>query len=88
MRLVKDTDLVTLPNSRYRINKLFIIIVLFFLIIFLLCRGESILLFLVQTVGRQNQEQRQFRRPRTASVNSRNKTPSSDGKFFHKNFNN
>ncbi|KAK9872968.1 hypothetical protein WA026_020316 [Henosepilachna vigintioctopunctata] len=43
-------------------------------------RGESILLFLVQTVGRQNQEQRQFRhsRPRAASSNSRNKTPSSD----------
>lgn len=59
-RLVKDTDLVVLPNSR----------------------GESILLFLVQTVGRQNQEQRQFRnsRPRTASANSRNKTPSSDSK--------
>nr|CAH7746807.1 unnamed protein product [Callosobruchus chinensis] len=57
-RLIKETDLVTLPNSR----------------------GESILLFLVQTVGRQNQEQRQFRnsRPRTASSNSRNKTPSSD----------
>ncbi|CAH0557316.1 unnamed protein product [Brassicogethes aeneus] len=57
-RLVKETDLVTLANSR----------------------GESILLFLVQTVGRQNQEQRQFRtsRPRTASANSRNKTPSSD----------
>ncbi|RZC39465.1 E3 ubiquitin-protein ligase hyd, partial [Asbolus verrucosus] len=57
-RLVKETDLVCLPNSR----------------------GESILLFLVQTVGRQNQEQRQFRhtRPRTASANSRNKTPSSD----------
>ncbi|KAJ8960750.1 hypothetical protein NQ318_020043 [Aromia moschata] len=57
-RLVKETNLVCLPNSR----------------------GESILLFLVQTVGRQNQEQRQFRssRPRTASSNSRNKTPSSD----------
>ncbi|XP_044752441.1 E3 ubiquitin-protein ligase UBR5 isoform X3 [Coccinella septempunctata] len=43
-------------------------------------RGESILLFLVQTVGRQNQEQRQFRhsRPRAPSSNSRNKTPSSD----------
>ncbi|XP_076270049.1 E3 ubiquitin-protein ligase hyd isoform X5 [Rhynchophorus ferrugineus] len=54
-RLVKETNLVCLPNSR----------------------GESILLFLVQTVGRQNQEQRQFTksRPRT---NSRNKTPSSD----------
>ncbi|XP_066251195.1 E3 ubiquitin-protein ligase hyd isoform X7 [Euwallacea similis] len=54
-RLVKDTNLVCLPNSR----------------------GESILLFLVQTVGRQNQEQRQFSksRPRTSS---RNKTPSSD----------
>ncbi|XP_049822850.1 E3 ubiquitin-protein ligase UBR5 isoform X3 [Aethina tumida] len=57
-KLVKETNLVCLPNSR----------------------GESILLFLVQTVGRQNQEQRQFRnsRPRTASANSRNKTPSSD----------
>lgn len=54
-RLVKETNLVCLPNSR----------------------GESILLFLVQTVGRQIQEQRQFSksRPRT---NSRNKTPSSD----------
>ncbi|KAK5646050.1 hypothetical protein RI129_004514 [Pyrocoelia pectoralis] len=57
-RLVKDTNLVVLPNSR----------------------GESILLFLAQTVGRQNQEQRQYRaaRPRTASASSRNKTPSSD----------
>ncbi|XP_056647890.1 E3 ubiquitin-protein ligase hyd isoform X1 [Diorhabda sublineata] len=57
-RLVNETNLVCLPNSR----------------------GESILLFLVQTVGRQNQEQRQFRnsRSRTASSNSRNKTPSSD----------
>lgn len=43
-------------------------------------RGENILLFLTQTVGRQNQEQRQYRaaRPRTAAANSRNKTPSSD----------
>ncbi|XP_017768727.1 PREDICTED: E3 ubiquitin-protein ligase UBR5 isoform X3 [Nicrophorus vespilloides] len=43
-------------------------------------RGENILLFLAQTVGRQNHEQRQYRalRPRTASANSRNKTPSSD----------
>lgn len=34
----------------------------------------------MQTVGRQNLEQRQFRtaRPRTASASSRNKTPSSD----------
>ncbi|CAG9834089.1 unnamed protein product [Diabrotica balteata] len=61
-RLVKETNLVCLPNSR----------------------GESILLFLVQTVGRQNQEQRQFRnsRSRTASSNSRNKTPSSDTGVF------
>ncbi|XP_063230682.1 E3 ubiquitin-protein ligase UBR5 isoform X3 [Bacillus rossius redtenbacheri] len=42
-------------------------------------RGESILLFLVQTVGRQSAEQRQYRasRPRSASASSR-KTPSSD----------
>jgi E3 ubiquitin-protein ligase EDD1 len=42
-------------------------------------RGESILLFLVQTVGRQSVEQRQYRaaRPRSASASSR-KTPSSD----------
>uniref|UniRef100_A0A1B6DHC7 HECT-type E3 ubiquitin transferase n=1 Tax=Clastoptera arizonana TaxID=38151 RepID=A0A1B6DHC7_9HEMI len=42
-------------------------------------RGESILLFLVQTVGRQTVEQRQYRasRPRSASASSR-KTPSSD----------
>ncbi|KAK7870183.1 hypothetical protein R5R35_012737 [Gryllus longicercus] len=42
-------------------------------------RGESILLFLVQTVGRQCVEQRQYRasRPRSASASSR-KTPSSD----------
>ncbi|KRT83810.1 hypothetical protein AMK59_4307, partial [Oryctes borbonicus] len=58
IRLVRDTNLVVLPNAR----------------------GENILLFLAQTVGRQNQEQRQYRaaRPRTASANSRNKTPSSD----------
>lgn len=61
-RLVRDTNLVVLPNAR----------------------GENILLFLAQTVGRQNQEQRQYRaaRPRTASGNSRNKTPSSDSKLF------
>ena len=49
------------------------------IIIFLLFRGESILLFLVQTVGRQSIEQRQCRssRPRSASASSR-KTPSSD----------
>lgn len=42
-------------------------------------RGENILLFLVQTVGRQSVEQRQYRasRPRSTSNNSR-KTPSSD----------
>ncbi|PSN30861.1 hypothetical protein C0J52_20667 [Blattella germanica] len=42
-------------------------------------RGESILLFLVQTVGRQSVEQRQYRaaRNRSASASSR-KTPSSD----------
>ncbi|KAK9512923.1 hypothetical protein O3M35_001231 [Rhynocoris fuscipes] len=42
-------------------------------------RGESILLFLVQTVGRQMVEQRQYRAPRSrsASATSR-KTPSSD----------
>ncbi|XP_067014137.2 E3 ubiquitin-protein ligase UBR5 isoform X4 [Anabrus simplex] len=42
-------------------------------------RGENILLFLVQTVGRQSMEQRQYRasRPRSASASSR-KTPSSD----------
>ncbi|XP_044743814.1 E3 ubiquitin-protein ligase UBR5 isoform X2 [Chrysoperla carnea] len=56
-RIISDTDLVTLPNSR----------------------GENILLFLVQTVGRQTVEQRQYRagRPRTASASSR-KTPNSD----------
>lgn len=43
-------------------------------------RGESILLFLVQTVGRQSVEQRQYRtaRPRSASAASSRKTPSSD----------
>lgn len=42
-------------------------------------RGENILLFLVQTVGRQSLEQRQYRasRPRSTSNNAR-KTPSSD----------
>lgn len=44
-RLVTDTDLVTLPNSR----------------------GENILLFLVQTVGRQLVEQRQYRPSRSRS---------------------
>uniref|UniRef100_A0A0K2U4A3 E3 ubiquitin-protein ligase UBR5 n=1 Tax=Lepeophtheirus salmonis TaxID=72036 RepID=A0A0K2U4A3_LEPSM len=46
-RLISDTNLVTLPNSR----------------------GENILLFLVQTVGRQATEQRQFHpsRPRKSA---------------------
>jgi len=44
-RLLLDTDLVTLPNSR----------------------GENILLFLVQTVGRQLIEQRQYRPSRVRS---------------------
>lgn len=45
-------------------------------IIYFFCRGESILLFLVQTVGRQSVEQRQYRvtRPRSAT----RKTPSSE----------
>lgn len=42
--------------------------------------GESILLFLVQTVGRQSVEQRQYRatRPRSAT----RKTPSSEIRKF------
>ncbi|XP_012256943.2 E3 ubiquitin-protein ligase UBR5 isoform X2 [Athalia rosae] len=43
-------------------------------------RGESILLFLVQTVGRQSVEQRQYRSaPRQRSTSASRKTPSSDG---------
>ncbi|XP_043283698.1 E3 ubiquitin-protein ligase UBR5 isoform X2 [Venturia canescens] len=43
-------------------------------------RGECILLFLVQTVGRQSVEQRQFRSaPRQRSTSANRKTPSSDG---------
>ncbi|OXU30332.1 hypothetical protein TSAR_012971 [Trichomalopsis sarcophagae] len=42
-------------------------------------RGESILLFLVQTVGRQSVEQRQFRSaPRQRSTSANRKNPSSD----------
>ncbi|XP_066902270.1 E3 ubiquitin-protein ligase hyd isoform X4 [Halyomorpha halys] len=42
-------------------------------------RGESILLFLVQTVGRQMVEQRQYRAPRSRSASATTrKTPSSD----------
>lgn len=41
------------------------------------CRGESILLFLVQTVGRQTNEQRQHNRSSRQRAASR-KTPSSD----------
>lgn len=41
------------------------------------CRGESILLFLVQTVGRQTNEQRQYNRSSRQRAASR-KTPSSD----------
>ncbi|XP_014675920.1 PREDICTED: E3 ubiquitin-protein ligase UBR5-like [Priapulus caudatus] len=47
-RLVSDTDLVTLPNSR----------------------KENILLFLVQTVGRQMIEQRQYRQSRSRATTS------------------
>ncbi|XP_032678676.1 E3 ubiquitin-protein ligase UBR5 isoform X6 [Odontomachus brunneus] len=43
-------------------------------------RGESILLFLVQTVGRQLVEQRQFRSaPRQRSTSAGRKAPTSDG---------
>ncbi|XP_012215812.2 E3 ubiquitin-protein ligase UBR5 isoform X2 [Linepithema humile] len=43
-------------------------------------RGESILLFLVQTVGRQLVEQRQFRSaPRQRSTSASRKAPTSDG---------
>ncbi|KAK6168099.1 hypothetical protein SNE40_021993 [Patella caerulea] len=48
-RLLIETDLVTLPNSK----------------------GENILLFLVQTVGRQLTEQRQFRPSRSRVTSSR-----------------
>lgn len=42
-------------------------------------RGENILLFLVQTVGRQSFEQRQYRtRTRSSSASASRKTPSSD----------
>ena len=51
-RLIAETDLVTLPNSR----------------------GENILLFLVQTVGRQMIEQRQYRPSRSRTSITR-KTP-------------
>lgn len=51
-RLLTDTELVTLPNSR----------------------GENILLFLVQTVGRQLVEQRQYRPARNRAPGTRNKT--------------
>ncbi|KAL3890879.1 hypothetical protein ACJMK2_003152 [Sinanodonta woodiana] len=56
-RLLVETDLVTLPNSR----------------------GENILLFLVQRVGRQLIEQRQYRPPRSrvSTVNPR-KNPIAD----------
>ncbi|XP_014208162.1 E3 ubiquitin-protein ligase UBR5 isoform X2 [Copidosoma floridanum] len=43
-------------------------------------RGESILLFLVQTVGRQSVEQRQFHSaPRARSTSANRKNPTSDG---------
>ena len=45
-RLITETDLVNLPNSK----------------------GENILLFLVQTVGRQLAEQRQYRPPRSRAT--------------------
>lgn len=81
IRLVRDTNLVVLPNARFVPHFAFITASL---IQFYVFRGENILLFLAQTVGRQNQEQRQYRtaRPRAASSNSRNKTPSSDSKFW------
>ena len=53
-RLIAETDLVTLPNSR----------------------GENILLFLVQTVGRQIIEQRQYRPSRSRTSITR-KAPDS-----------
>lgn len=44
------------------------------MIIVILFRGENILLFLVQTVGRQLVEQRQYRPARTRAPGTRNKT--------------
>lgn len=44
------------------------------MIIMILFRGENILLFLVQTVGRQLVEQRQYRPARTRAPGTRNKT--------------
>jgi hypothetical protein len=50
---------------------------------FYLFRGESILLFLVQTVGRQLVEQRQFRSaPRQRSTSASRKAPTSEGMLF------
>ena len=48
-------------------------------------RGESILLFLVQTVGRQMMEQRQYRPPRPRAAGTSRKTTASDvGKYIHR----
>ncbi|ESO86003.1 hypothetical protein LOTGIDRAFT_129991 [Lottia gigantea] len=55
-RLLIETDLVKLPNSK----------------------GENILLFLVQTVGRQDTEQKQFRHSRSTRVTSSRKPPIAD----------
>lgn len=83
-RLVTSTDLATKINSRYYsiiktkffTNCTFLLI---FAIYIIISRGESILLFLVQTVGRQSVEQRQFRSaPRQRSTSANRKNPSSD----------
>ena len=57
-RLISETDLVNIPNSK----------------------GENILLFLVQTVGRQSAEQRQYRpaRSRTTGIASSRKVLTAD----------
>lgn len=57
-RLISETDLVNVPNSK----------------------GENILLFLVQTVGRQSAEQRQYRpaRARTAGIAASRKVMTTD----------
>lgn len=56
-----------------------LIVSIFKNVFFSVFRGESILLFLVQTVGRQSVEQRQFRSaPRQRSTSANRKNPSSD----------
>lgn len=90
-RLLTTTNLVTTPNSRcltfFSISWFWksncIHNVIYFVCLFSVCRGEHILLFLVQTVARQSVEHCQYRPPRIREDRNR-KAANAEGRFRKK----